>query len=174
MQGGLDLEQFRSERDQAIEKDRKTRELRRVSSPLEEMINSGRIPHTVGDLMNPTPVSVPADTSVEDAMHMMREKGISSVIVRPGPDNQWGIMTQRDVLARIVQPSRRPNSVKVGEVASKPLVTVPVDMTLHDCAKHMGNSNIRRCAVNDKGDEPIGIISDTDIFASVEQFGLPE
>ncbi|MDN3516331.1 NADP-dependent isocitrate dehydrogenase [Aquisalimonas lutea] len=174
MQGGLDLEQFRSERDQAIEKDRKARELRRVSSPLEEMIASGRIPHTVGDLMNPSPVSVPADTSVEDAMHLMREKGISSVIVRPGEDGEWGIMTQRDVLARIVQPSRRPNTVKVGEVASKPLVTVPVDMTLHDCAEKMGGSNIRRCAVKDKDQEPIGIISDTDIFASVEQFGLPE
>ncbi|MDZ7809163.1 MAG: CBS domain-containing protein [Arhodomonas sp.] len=42
------------------------------------MIASGRTPHTVGDLMNPTPVSVPADTSVEDAMHLMREKHISS------------------------------------------------------------------------------------------------
>ncbi len=174
MQGGLDLEQFRSERDQAIEKDRKTRELRRVTSPLEEMVASGRIPHTVGDLMNPNPVSVPADTSVEDAMHLMREKRISSVIVRPGDDGDWGIMTQRDVLARIVQPSRRPSTVKVGEVASKPLVTVPVDMTLNECAEKMGTSNIRRCAVKDKEQEPIGIISDTDIFASVEQFGLPE
>ena len=174
MQGGLDLDQFRSERDQAIEKDRKTRELRRVTSPLEEMVASGRIPHTVGDLMNPNPVSVPADTNVEDAMHLMREKRISSVIVRPGEDGEWGIMTQRDVLARIVQPSRRPNTVKVGEVASKPLVTVPVDMTLNECAEKMGSSNIRRCAVKDKDQEPIGIISDTDIFASVEQFGLPE
>ncbi|QIT56808.1 NADP-dependent isocitrate dehydrogenase [Aquisalimonas sp. 2447] len=174
MQGGLDLDQFRSERDQAIEKDRKTRELRRVTSPLEEMVASGRIPHTVGDLMNPNPVSVPADTNVEDAMHLMREKRISSVIVRPGDDGEWGIMTQRDVLARIVQPSRRPNTVKVGEVASKPLVTVPVDMTLNECAEKMGSSNIRRCAVKDKDQEPIGIISDTDIFASVEQFGLPE
>ncbi|SEP14073.1 NADP-dependent isocitrate dehydrogenase [Aquisalimonas asiatica] len=174
MQGDLDLDQFRSERDQAIEKDRKARELRRVSSPLEEMVASGRIPHTVADLMNPNPVSVPAETNVEDAMHLMREKRISSVIVRPGDDGQWGIMTQRDVLARIVQPSRRPNTVKVGEVASKPLVTVPVDMTLQECAEKMGGSNIRRCAVTDKDQEPIGIISDTDIFASVEQFGLPE
>ncbi|WP_290653376.1 isocitrate dehydrogenase (NADP(+)) [Aquisalimonas sp.] len=174
IQGDLDLEQFRSERDQAIEKDRKTRELRRVSSPLEEMVASGRIPHTVGDLMNPNPVSVPADTNVEDAMHLMRDKRISSVIVRPGEDGQWGIMTQRDVLSRIVQPSRRPNTVKVGEVASKPLVSVPVDMTLHECAQKMSGSNIRRCAVTDKEQEPIGIISDTDIFASVEQFGLPE
>ncbi len=174
MQGGTNLEEFRAKRDEAIEKDRKVRELRRVSSPLEEMIASGRIPHTVGDLMNPSPISLPPETSVEDAMHLMREKGISSVITRPGEDGQWGIMTQRDVISRIVSKNRSPASVKVGEVASKPLVTVAVDMTLHECAEKMSNSNIRRCAVTDKDQEPIGIISDTDIFASVEQFGLPE
>jgi len=172
--GGLDIEKFREQRDEAIEKDRKVRELRRVASPLEEMIASGRIPHTVGDLMNPGPISLPADITVEDAMHLMRERHISSVLVRPGGDGQWGIMTQRDVLSRIVSANRAPNSVQLGEVASKPLVTVPIDMTLHECAAYMSSSNIRRCAVTDKDQEPIGIISDTDIFASVEQFGLPE
>ena len=172
--GGLNVEQYRQQREEAIQQDRKVRELRRVSSPLEEMIASGRIPHTVGDLMNPQPVSVPPETSVEDAMHLMRDKGISSVITRPGEDGQWGIMTQRDVITRIVSRNRAPASARVSEVASKPLVTVPVDMTLHDCAEKMAQSNIRRCAVTDKDQEPIGIISDTDIFASVEQFGLPE
>ena len=174
IRGGLDIEEFREQREQAIEKDRKVREMRRVSSPLEEMIASGRTPHTVGDLMNPSPVSVPADISVEDAMHLMREKHISSVVVRPGEDGEWGIMTQRDVLSRIVSAGRAPKSARVGEVASKPLVTVAVDMSLHECAEKMSNSNIRRVAVTDKDREPIGIISDTDIFASVEQFGLPE
>ncbi|MCP1673110.1 isocitrate dehydrogenase [Natronocella acetinitrilica] len=172
--GGLDIAQYRQQRDEAIQQDRKVRELRRVSSPLEEMIASGRIPHTVGDLMNPNPISVPPETTVEDAMHLMRDKGISSVITRPDSAGEWGIMTQRDVISRIVSKNRTPASVRVSEVASKPLVTVPVDMTLHECADKMATTNIRRCAVIDKEQEPIGIISDTDIFASVEQFGLPE
>jgi isocitrate dehydrogenase len=175
--GNLDVGKYRAreqEREVAIEKDRKERERRRVIAPLEEMIASGRTPHMVRDLMNPNPVSVPGDTTVEDAMHLMRDKGISSVFVQPGGDGKWGIMTQRDVLARIVSPSRRPNTVKVAEVCTKPLITVPVDMTLHDCAAKMGTSNIRRVAVVDANGEPIGIISDTDIFASVEHFGLPE
>jgi len=64
--------------------------------------------------------------------------------------------------------------VKVGEVASKPLQTVPVDMTLHDCSERMSTRNVRRVVVVDSNNQPIGIISDTDIFASVEQFGLPD
>lgn len=161
------IEDFRSKQAQSTEEGRKT-------SQLEEIIASGRIPRTVGDLMNPNPVSVPPETTLEDAMHLMRDKQISSIIVRPGDDGQWGIMTQLNVLGRIVSSGQTPTSVKVGELASKPLLTVPVDMTLHDCAVTMTNSNIRRCAVTDQDQEPIGIISDKDIFASVEQFGLPE
>ena len=172
--GGLDVEKYRQQREQAIQQDRKEREKRRVSQPMEEMIASGRTPHTVGDLMNPSPVSVPAETTVEDAMHLMRDRGISSVMTQPGADGRWGIMTQRDVLARIVSANRQPRTAKVDEVATKPLITVPVDMSLHECAEYMSNHNIRRVAVVDQKQEPIGIISDTDIFASVEQFGLPE
>jgi isocitrate dehydrogenase len=172
--GRVDLAKYQADREEAIEEDRRARELRRVSSPLEEMVATGRTPHTVGDLMNPTPVSVPAETSVEDAMHLMRERLISSVISQPGEDGEWGIMTQRDVISRIVSASRQPSAVKVGEVASKPLKTVPVDMTLHDCSERMSTDNVRRVVVVDNNNQPIGIISDTDIFASVEQFGLPD
>ncbi len=174
IQGGIDLERIRRERERAIEEDRKERETRRIRNPLEEMIATGRTPHTVGDLMNTNPVSVAPEVTVEEAMHLMREKGISSVLTRPGSDGQWGIMTQRDVLSRIVAANRSPKSVSVGEVASKPLITVPADMSLHDCADKMSQSNIRRVAVVDGSGSPIGIISDTDIFASVEHFGLPE
>jgi isocitrate dehydrogenase len=172
--GKVDLAKYQQEREEAIEHDRKIRELRRVASPLEEMVASGRTPHTVGDLMNPHPVSVPADTSVEDAMHVMREKRISSVICQPGEDGEWGIMTQRDVISRIVSANRQPASVTVGEVASKPLKTVPLDMSLHECSEKMSTDNVRRVVVTEQGGQPVGIISDTDIFASVEQFGLPE
>jgi isocitrate dehydrogenase len=172
--GRVDLAKYQQEREEAIEQDRKVRELRRVSSPLEEMIASGRTPHIVGDLMNPSPVSVPADTTVEDAMHLMRERRISSVICQPGGDGEWGIMTQRDVISRIVSANRQPSSVKVGEVATKPLKTVQRDMNLHECSERMSSENIRRMVVMDSNSQPIGIISDTDIFASVEQFGLPE
>src|SRR5690606_31540581 len=141
------------------EEDRKERETRRIRNPLEEMIATGRTPHTVGDLMNTNPVSVAPEVTVEEAMHLMREKGISSVLTRPGSDGQWGIMTQRDVLSRIVAANRSPKSVSVGEVASKPLITVPADMSLHDCADKMSQSNIRRVAVVDGSGSPIGIIS---------------
>ncbi|BAU56841.1 isocitrate dehydrogenase [NADP] [Halorhodospira halochloris] len=177
MCGTIDLERIRREREEAIEAERQAREQRRVVAPLEEMVASGRVPHTVADLMNPNLVTMSGDTSVEDAMHLMREQRISSVVVQPTADDEetgWGIMTQRDVISRVVSATKKPNQVRISEAATRPLITVPEDTSLLDCAERMGSDNIRRMVVVDTQGHPIGIISDTDIFASVEQFGLPE
>ncbi len=176
MKGAIDIERIQREREEAIEADRQAREQRRVVAPLEEMVASGRVPHTVADLMNPNLVTMPGETSVEDAMHLMRERRISSVVVQPAEDEAegMGIMTQRDVISRVVSATRQPGQVRISEVASRPLITVPEDTSLLDCAERMGAENIRRMVVIDTQGRPIGIISDTDIFASVEQFGLPE
>ena len=176
MHGTIDIDRIQREREEAIEAERQAREQRRVVAPLEEMVASGRVPHTVADLMNPNLVTMSGDTSVEDAMHLMRERRISSVVVQPAPDEAdgMGIMTQRDVISRVVSATKQPSQVRISEVATRPLITVPEDTSLLDCAERMGAENIRRMVVIDTQGRPIGIISDTDIFASVEQFGLPE
>ena len=124
--------------------------------------------------MTRMPVIVTPETSVNDAMHVMREHGISSVIIEPGKDGMWGIMTQRDVVSRIVHANRSPASASVEDIATKPLVTVPVDMSLFECSAQMLESRIRRVVVT-QNEVPIGIVSDTDLFRNVEEFGwLPE
>ncbi|RKZ36551.1 MAG: isocitrate dehydrogenase (NADP(+)) [Gammaproteobacteria bacterium] len=171
---GVDLQAARQQRSQAIEQERKEREARRVSEPFAEMEASGRTPLTVGDIMTRVPITIGSDVNVDQAMQVMREHGVSSILVEPGDDGEWGIMTQRDIVARIVHANRATDSVQVGEIASKPLVTVPTDMSLYDCSARMLESNIRR-VVATKDVDPIGIVSDTDIFRVVDEFGwIPE
>ncbi len=174
MEDGIDLKARQQQRLEAIEADRRAREARRVERPFEEMEESGRTPTTVGDIMTRMPVTVKSGTKVSEAMHLMREHGISSVLIEPAEDGVWGIMTQRDVVSRIVHANRSPAKVNVEEIATMPLVTVPVDMSLYDCSSQMIEANIRRVVVA-QNDVPIGIVSDTDLFRSVEEFGwLPE
>jgi isocitrate dehydrogenase len=174
IKGEIDLAARQAERQQAIEKDRSEREARRVEKPYEEMEESGRMPTTVGEIMTRMPVIVKASTPVNDAMHVMREHGISSLLIEPGKDGMWGIMTQRDVVSRIVHANRSPASANVEDIATKPLVTVPVDMSLFECSAQMLESRIRRVVVT-QNEVPIGIVSDTDLFRNVEEFGwLPE
>ncbi len=170
IQGGVDLEARRKERLRAIEEERREREARRVAEPFAEMEASGRTPTTVGELMSRFPVTVAPEATVQQAMHLMRENGVSSVLMEPGEDGLWGIMTQRDVVKRIVHANRSPASVTVSEIATKPLITVPVDMPIWDCSSQMLESNIRRVVVAQE-ETPLGIVSDTDLFRIVDQFG---
>ena len=174
IQGGIDLAARQAERQQAIEQDRLEREARRVEKPYEEMEESGRMPTTVGEIMTRMPVVVKPGTRVNDAMQVMREHDISSVLIEPGDDGMWGIMTQRDVVSRIVHANRSPANANVEDIATKPLVTVPVDMSLYECSAQMLESRIRRVVIT-QNEVPIGIVSDTDLFRNVEEFGwLPE
>jgi isocitrate dehydrogenase len=174
MEGDIDFKARQQQRLDAIEAERREREARRVERPFEEMEESGRTPTTVGDIMSRMPVTVKEGTKVSDAMHLMREHGISSVLIEPSGDGAWGIMTQRDVVSRIVHANRSPAKVNVEEIATMPLVTVPVDMSLYDCSSQMIEANIRRVVVA-QDQVPIGIVSDTDLFRNVEEFGwLPE
>lgn len=169
--GQLYIERIRSAQRDKKEADRKAREQRRVLKPLQAMIASGRIPQTVGDLMIPNPVSVKFSLTVEEAMRVMRDKNISSVLSEPGDDGKWGILTHRDVVSRIVSANRNPQTTLVGDVATKPVITVPVETTLQACAAKMQESDVSRMVVMSQEHRPIGIISDIDIFAAVEYFG---
>jgi isocitrate dehydrogenase len=169
MQGGVDYESKRRTRLQAIEAERHQREVQRMARPYTEMEASGRQPMTVGEIMSPVR-SMPGETSVGKAMRFMREQGISSVLVEPSGVEGWAIMTQRDVVKRIVLEQRSPARVKVAEIASRPLVMLPPGTSLFDCSQRMLAANVRRVVVGD-GEQPIGIVSDTDIFRLIDRFG---
>jgi isocitrate dehydrogenase len=175
IKGSVDVESVRKEREAAIEQERKEREAKRVSEPVQQMIESGRTPHTVGDIMRVNPISVEGSVSVEDAMHLMRKNHVSSVLVKPDSENaQWGIMTQTDVINKVVLINRAPSSIKVGDITTRPVKTVPVDTTLHECVNVITRDRIRRVVIETDG-TPIGIVSDTDVFRTVEEFGwMPE
>ncbi len=164
-----DLALFEQERREAVERERKEREAHRVAYPVEAMKVSGRQPHTAAAIMSPIE-SVLADTTVENAMHRMRELGISSILVEPDGDGQWGIMTQRDVVTKFVGTDQSGANVQVGAIASKPLISVPRDLSLRMIAHTMAERNIKRVVVEDKG-QVVGIVSETDLFRDAEEFG---
>ena len=127
--------------------------------------------HTVGEIMTASVVTVPASMPVEDALHLMREKAIHSVLVEPSqPGGTYGIMTQRDVLRKIVAADRPLTNITVAGLMSSPLVIVSPDTGIRQCSIIMLDANIRRAVVMKDG-KLVGIVSDTDIFQAVEERG---
>lgn len=171
IEGGIDLEAKRKAQQEQLVKERKQREIRRLLQPMEEMLETGRVPHTVADLMTRSLITVTDDETVEQAMHLMTDNNISSVVVEPNQDGVWGIITRRDIVAKIVRgKGRNPATTKVRDVASRPIVSVPAETSIRDAASKITDSNISRFTVV-QGKEVIGIVTETDIFNAVEKYG---
>lgn len=121
-----------------------------------------------GDVMTKDVVSIDGMATVADAVRLMRDNKVSSLFVnRRGIEDAWGIVTRKDVVCKVVDPGKDPNGVRVFEIMSKPLVTVSPGLALKYCARLFNSTGIRRAPVFD-GKEIVGILSNTDIFNSIE------
>ncbi len=124
---------------------------------------------SVGDIMSPFQMVSGAE-AVDTAMHVMREHGLNAILVEPNAQGEWGIMTKRDVLRRIIVPNRSPADVTVDEIASRYLVTCTRETPLLQVARQMLNNGIRRIVVMEDR-QPLGIITEADLFRMVEESG---
>ena len=175
IQGGIDLETKRQQRSDKLARERKQREIRRLLQPMEEMMASGRTPTSVSDVMTRSLITVTDATSVHDAMHEMRKNEVSSLVVEQNDSGEWGIMTRRDIVTKIVRDNKSPTDITVGEIASRPVVTVAPETQLREAANVIAEKNISRLLVAGKDGELLGITTETDIFGAIEQSGwLPE
>jgi isocitrate dehydrogenase len=173
IEGGVDLEAKRKAQQEQLARERKQREIRRLLEPMEEMIATGRAPQTVGDLMTRSLITVTDDDSVETAMHQMHQNNVSCSVVEPNGKGEWGIITRRDIVTKIVHANRNTATAKVRDIVSRPLFSVPAETTIREAAKVLAEKNFSRLAIR-QGDKIIGIVTETDIFNSVERFGWVE
>ena len=171
MEGSLELSTIHQQREAVLKQHRKDREARRVSEPVAEMIESGRTPYTVVEIMSTHLIKIKPDDTVEQAMRLMTENNISGVLVEPIAGNdEWAMLTQKDILTKVINENLSLAQVKVIDIATKPLKTVTVDTSLYECVRVMTNAQIRRVVVQ-KTNRPIGIVTYTDVFRTVEKFG---
>jgi len=106
--------------------------------------------------------------SVEETVHSiakrMVEYGVGSAVIMDGK-KPVGIVTEKDLIAKVVAKNKSPASVKVKEVMSSPLITIKPTTSVREAAEIMIKRGIRRLPiVNDSG-ELLGIITDNDILS---------
>jgi signal-transduction protein with cAMP-binding, CBS, and nucleotidyltransferase domain len=119
---------------------------------------------TAEDLMTKHVVKIESDASVADAIQKMRQWNVSSLLVQRKDDTDtWGFMTETDVVEKVIADDKAPESVFVHEIMTKPVITVPPNCSLRDCASLMARADIRRVLVFD-GQSIVGIVSSSDIF----------
>ncbi|TMK80644.1 MAG: CBS domain-containing protein [Actinobacteria bacterium] len=127
------------------------------------MERRGRIPRdeSVRDVMTPLPRVLDASASVMDAAEIMRDSDIGDVVVLE--DRQlYGILTDRDIVVRVLAEGSDPATVRVGQVCSRELTTIPPTASVGDAVRLIREKAIRRLPVVEEG-EVVGIVSMGDI-----------
>ena len=115
------------------------------------------------EIMTKKPVTVGADVSVVEAARMMKDRKVGSLVVLDG-ETPIGIVTERDMVTKVMAEGRSVGETKVLDVMSTPLVSIHPHMEVAEAAKRMASLNIRRLAVVDGG-KLVGLVTENDILA---------
>jgi CBS domain-containing protein len=116
---------------------------------------------TVRDTMTTQPASVERSRPVAEAARLMRDQNIGSLpVVEEG--RLIGMITDRDIVVRLVAEGRELESTSVGEAYSDQPVTVEPEQDLDDALTLMARYQVRRLPVTE-GDRLIGMLAQADI-----------
>ncbi|HOV87533.1 MAG TPA: CBS domain-containing protein [Syntrophobacteraceae bacterium] len=112
---------------------------------------------------------IDSDRTVYDAVEIMVDKRIRSLVIRVGGKSDReavdGVVTARDIVFKVLAKGLNPKAVKVADIASRPLACVEKDMDFDDAATLMEKANIARLFVCD-GEKVVGVVSLLDVMAA--------
>ncbi|MGD8501112.1 MAG: CBS domain-containing protein, partial [Phycisphaerales bacterium] len=119
----------------------------------------------VSAIMSRDVAAIQRNANVAEAADVMTAQDISCIVVLDG-DQVAGVLTEKDLLGRVVALQRDPAYVKTEEVMSSPVTSIPPTYSVFSASKIMEEMNIRRLVVM-KDERLCGVVTQTDIFMAV-------
>jgi signal-transduction protein with cAMP-binding, CBS, and nucleotidyltransferase domain len=116
----------------------------------------------VSEIMTKAPVTLSPAARADEVANIMREKGISSVILVTN-GKPVGIVTERDLVHRVLAPGKDPKKLMAADICTKPVIAVSVHTQVEDAVDTMHRNKIRRLVVLDANDHVAGILTTDDI-----------
>jgi CBS domain-containing protein len=110
-------------------------------------------------------IAIAPDRSVLDAIKLMAEKGIGSLVVLDG-DRLAGILSERDYARKVILKGRASDSTPVADIMTPDVVTTTAGATIDECMQLMTDRKCRHLPVVD-GDRVIGIVSIGDLVQAI-------
>jgi CBS domain-containing protein len=112
---------------------------------------------TVAEIMTSDPLFVSEDETVLQAARKMADRDVGAVLVERGGD-LCGILTDRDIVVRLIAEGRDPSNTRVGQIASHELVTVSSADPAERAVELIRTRAIRRLPVVDDY-QAVGVVS---------------
>jgi CBS domain-containing protein len=116
----------------------------------------------VEDVMVEGVVTIDAEATVMKAVQLMNENEIGCLVVmRRG--KAVGIITERDLLKRVIAKSKNPKKTRVREIMTKPLIAGQPEMDLEEATRLMFKMKIKKLPVVESRGQLLGLITLTDV-----------
>lgn len=117
---------------------------------------------TIQKVMTPDPTTVEPSASVVEAARVMKSEDVGPVPICQG-DRLLGVVTDRDIVIRVVAEGKDPQSTSVSDIASTELVTVDPQQTLDEALRLMAQHQVRRLPVVEEDGKLVGIVAQADV-----------
>jgi len=122
---------------------------------------------SIRDLMTSSPATAEPSSTVADVAQVMAQEDVGPVPIVEG-GRLVGLVTDRDLVIRVIAEGRDPNSTTIGEIASADLVTVQPDSDLNEALQLMAQNQVRRLPVVE-GDQLVGIVAQADVARAADE-----
>lgn len=118
----------------------------------------------VKDAMSSPVVTMDKETPSNKVARVMDENKVGAVVVTNKEGKPLGIITEKDLVIRVLSKNLTPDSVKAKNIMSTPLVTIEPEATVSEAARKMSSMDIRRIGVLYKGNL-VGLLSSKDVLS---------
>ena len=122
---------------------------------------------SIREAMTPNPSTVQPTTSIVEAAQVMKSEDAGVVPVVEG-EQLIGMLTDRDIVIRIIAEGRDANSTTVGDIASRQLVTIDPQQEIDEAVRLMSQHQVRRLPVVEEDGRLVGVIAQADIAQTTD------
>jgi CBS domain-containing protein len=123
----------------------------------------------VESFMTKNVITLPKDAKVSEAIALMAKKAISCIVVVTKDCRPVGIVTERDLVKRVLQMAVNTQETEISYVMSSPIISVPKNADIFDVMMAMQKHNFRRVVVTDSNKKLIGLVTQTDLFKGIKK-----
>jgi CBS domain-containing protein len=115
----------------------------------------------IENLMTKNVITVPADASAYEAVKLLNKNKIGCLVVVYN-GQVVGILTERDLLERVLEKCRNPRETGISEVMTKNVIVGKPDMEMGEAARLMFENRVKKLPIRE-GNRLVGIVTLTDI-----------
>ena len=121
------------------------------------------------DVMTKNPKTCAPTDNVEQAAQLMKSEDVGPIPIVGDNDKLEGIITDRDIVLKVVAEGRDPKTTKLSEVMTTDLISCTIDGDVEEMLDLMEDNQVRRIPVVDASGRLVGIVSQADIATRLDE-----